>query len=800
MHLTTKRRFVCRSIAMLLLLSPTVLISSSSAGDAPVSVASNVLQNPEHNAFTSSGPEPPLAVAWRRKFPGPVSNLVTANGRVFMTSGTDGWSGSTLHALDAINGRRLWGPVDLGGFASNTPSRNLISYHRGRVLVTSPNGVIHAYREHDGKLLWHTRRRNRYYQQELLAAHGGVFTRVYREPWSTGAEVDAFRVHDGSHRWRATTHNYMLTVGEGRVYAVDSCARADAFAINSGKRIWQRETECSGGPTTPPVYSASRLFLVNDHPQRTSVILDSSSGGEVGTFVSDVPPVILDDVRLVREDGTVRAEQVWTSSTHSKASIPSNRAPIWSFSADTELAGPLLVVGRTVYTGARNGTLFAIDLKSGTLKSKVDVGVSPDSMPWGGLVSGSRALLVHGGRKVVALRSSGSNSSRPLQRRAAPPLVRGKRVARSIATQFHMNSAHDLALAGRTPAPPLSVRWSRTFENHVSYPIVVGNRLFVTTKGTQESPARLHGHSLRTGARLWKPRGISRKGYDCSFYGHPVFSRRTLVIVDACGVIWAYSPRVGRMLWGRVLPHSVGGAIALYFDGAPSVRNGVIYTTGSFKGEIAYAFDVSKKKLLWRRGIATASQSTPAVTRRGVFFSNVCHHLRLALRTGRTIWDSQGGCSGSSGHTPLVKNGLVFIRDSSLGNEVRRVKGGRRTAEFSAKALPVVDGNTAYVVAAGRLRAVHRQSRTVRWTFKGDGQLTTAPVLVGRYLYVGSRTGRIYAVRIGSGKAAWSRDLGTAIGPIEEWNSDLPRTEMAVARGVLVVPTSNRLFVLEAAR
>jgi outer membrane protein assembly factor BamB len=79
------------------------------------------------------------------------------------------------------------------------------------------------------------------------------------------------------------------------------------------------------------------------------------------------------------------------------------------------------------------------------------------------------------------------------------------------------------------------------------------------------------------------------------------------------------------------------------------------------------------------------------------------------------------------------------------------------------------------------------------WTFTGDGGLSSAPIVTGRYVSVGTTSGTLYAVDRRSGQAVWLDHVGASITPPDEQNVSQPLTGLAAASGLLVVPASNRL-------
>ncbi|HEY3478620.1 MAG TPA: PQQ-binding-like beta-propeller repeat protein, partial [Streptomyces sp.] len=93
----------------------------------------------------------------------------------------------------------------------------------------------------------------------------------------------------------------------------------------------------------------------------------------------------------------------------------------------------------------------------------------------------------------------------------------------------------------------------------------------------------------------------------------------------------------------------------------------------------------------------------------------------------------------------------------------------------------------------GVLQERYGPALDTRWTFQGDGQLTTAPIVVNGYVYAGSRTGRLYAIDGTTGKSVWSTDVGAPIKAPDEQNLSQPLTGLGAGNGLVVVPATHLL-------
>ena len=85
------------------------------------------------------------------------------------------------------------------------------------------------------------------------------------------------------------------------------------------------------------------------------------------------------------------------------------------------------------------------------------------------------------------------------------------------------------------------------------------------------------------------------------------------------------------------------------------------------------------------------------------------------------------------------------------------------------------------LIAASRLLA-QPTSGTVLWTFGGDGQLSSPPLVVGGAVFVASSVGNLYSVKASNG----SQISGLSVGGSAD-------AGMAEGDGILTVPFGNAL-------
>jgi hypothetical protein len=75
--------------------------------------------------------------------------------------------------------------------------------------------------------------------------------------------------------------------------------------------------------------------------------------------------------------------------------------------------------------------------------------------------------------------------------------------------------------------------------------------------------------------------------------------------------------------------------------------------------------------------------------------------------------------------------------------------------------------------------------------------LQSAVLVVNNYVYVGSASGKLYALNATTGQQAWVTTAGASIPYVDEHNVSQPTTSFAAAEGLLVIPTSTTLVAYE---
>ncbi|MEV7953964.1 PQQ-binding-like beta-propeller repeat protein [Streptomyces sp. NPDC087532] len=358
-----------------------------------------------------------------------------------------------------------------------------------------------------------------------------------------------------------------------------------------------------------------------------------------------------------------------------------------------------------------------------------------------------------------------------------------------VSTTYQINARHDGSLVDTAVgAPPLSQKWSRDLGGNVSYPIVAGGRVFATAASLNGYGTVLHAIDAATGENAWEPVDLG----GTYWWSALAYGGGRLYAQNYDGVLTAFNPATGKEIWTATLPGQYS------FTSPPTFAGGVVYTGGAGSGGTLYAVDASSGAVLWTQPVANGDNSSPAVTADGVYVSYACEQTyAFDPKSGNPIWRHRTDCSGGGGRTPVLADGGVWVRDdagmtpSVLDIADGQVRGTYEAAGWSP--APAFDGRQGYFVDDGVLQERHSRTLATRWKFEGDGRISTAPIVVNGYVYVGSRTGRLWALNGATGQSVWSTDVGAPINEPDEHNVSEPLTGLGAGGGLVVVPATNLL-------
>jgi outer membrane protein assembly factor BamB len=366
-------------------------------------------------------------------------------------------------------------------------------------------------------------------------------------------------------------------------------------------------------------------------------------------------------------------------------------------------------------------------------------------------------------------------------------------VSLSPAIAYQIDPAHSgRAVFGSTLGFPPSPTWKVNLGSAISYPLVVAGKVIVLTagSGTGGYGTQLYALEQGTGAVSWGPIAIS----GTYFWAGHAYDGGKVFVVNYDGLLRSFDVATGTAGWSVKLPGQYS------FSAPPTAANGIVYVGGAGSGGTVYAVDEANGNVLWTQQVMNGDQSSPAVSPDGVFVSYPCQIYKFDLVTGSPLWHVSGGCEGGGGKTAAYANGSLYVRDPYETTPVGTIfdgVSGAKTGAFGAGSgwmpIPAFGASAGFFSSGGTLRAEDFAAQNVAWSFAGDGQLSSAPIVIDGVVIVGSASGNVYALDAATGSQAWVSNAGAAIPAPDEQNVSQPLTGLGAGEGYLVVPAGNTL-------
>ena len=350
-----------------------------------------------------------------------------------------------------------------------------------------------------------------------------------------------------------------------------------------------------------------------------------------------------------------------------------------------------------------------------------------------------------------------------------PPTSPGQAVTYQI-DPTHTGSQVDIV------TPPLTQRWSRNLGSSVSYPLIAGGKVFVIAGDS------LYALSGANGTTVWGPIVIG---------GYPgiAYESGRVFAINSAGLLRGYDAATGTQVWTRQLQGQS-------FSSAPTAVGGTVYINSY---STFYAVNAVDGTVKWSAPFKGTEHSSPAVTASAIYVTDSCEALALSPSNGSEIWRTTSGCGGSFGTTPVLFNSRVYIRNNNIGNVALDSGTGIPVAEIQSLPAPAFHGSTGFFLNISTLEARDINSGTLKWSFTGDGTLSSAPIVVNGVVYVGSTSGKLYAVNANSGTNVWTGTVGATVDRPDERNFSVPLTGLGAGEGLIVVPATNLVVAYQSA-
>lgn len=333
-----------------------------------------------------------------------------------------------------------------------------------------------------------------------------------------------------------------------------------------------------------------------------------------------------------------------------------------------------------------------------------------------------------------------------------------------FAVAYQINPAHSGAITFAAGfATPLTQAWTENLGSSLSYPLIADGRVYANS-----SSGVTYALDLATGATKWSKNTATGLG--------PAYDNGSVFLITSGGLLSALSAKSGKTLWSTQMPNQYS------FSSPPMAIKGQVFTGGAGDGGDVYAVDETTGVLQWEQGVENGDDSSPAFGQNGIYVSYPQQYYKFDPVTGNTDWHYSGDGEGGGGNTPVYYSGRVYIQDWTSGNSILSAKAGTILGTFGANNgdppafYKLANGKSAgFSLYNGTLYGWKLSTGTNIWSFTGDNQLSTPPIVVNGLVIEGSGSGEVYALDAATGTEEWSANTGAGV------------TALAAGQGTLVV-------------
>jgi outer membrane protein assembly factor BamB len=304
--------------------------------------------------------------------------------------------------------------------------------------------------------------------------------------------------------------------------------------------------------------------------------------------------------------------------------------------------------------------------------------------------------------------------------------------------------------------PPFFRVWAETGSILLEFSPVIGGRLLYLLKNN----AALYGISKQTGKVRWK----RKLGYLAA--ASPAYGDGVVYVTilqrgkqTRAGRVMALRAKDGKTLWTRLLPSRS--------ESSPLLDGGRLYF-GSESGRV-YALDAKEGSVEWTHDVGGAVKAGLALDGGKLYFGDYNGRLHaIRASNGSKVWTAGtkgarfGLSAGNFYSTPAVAYGRVYIGNTdgnvySFASSNGKLAWRKSTGGFvyAAPAVATFDGKpTVYIGSySGRFYALDAKSGRERWVHRGKGKISGGATIVGDIVYfanlskkstvgLGARTGK----------------------------------------------------------
>ena len=340
----------------------------------------NLLGNAMHSGYRPDSAIPAVQLQWLQQMPGEnfMVSPILAGGKVFAGCMDDGDAGrGGIYAYDAAGGEELW------HFTTGYSVKNSIACGEGLVFAQDARGNVYALRMADGTLAWKADSPT----DGLPAVAGGV---TYADGVLYAGQrrsLAAYEAASGKALWHNTAWDEgestvnTLSVGDGVLITSANWRALYGMDAATGELLWQHRDDDTRFQSAPAVFHDGKAYakgyrqLLEIEPRSGEILRSKELPADLQSATA---PVVVGGLVLVgtADHGLMAVDLAtfdvrWQCEEIQPALL--DTAP-YHWRSRTVESSPV-VLGDTVWIGASDGFLYALELQTGQVKQKIDLGV-----------------------------------------------------------------------------------------------------------------------------------------------------------------------------------------------------------------------------------------------------------------------------------------------------------------------------------------------------------------------------------------------------------------------------------------
>jgi len=297
------------------------------------------------------------------------------------------------------------------------------------------------------------------------------------------------------------------------------------------------------------------------------------------------------------------------------------------------------------------------------------------------------------------------------------------------------------------PEPPLGTAWTFRAKDAVEGgPAVVAGVVYVGDDG-----GTLYAIDLKRGEPVWTCKGLG------PIATTPLVWKGRVYVGDLDGGFHAIDARTGERAWRL----ETDGEI----HSSANVAGGRI-VVGSYDNCL-YGIDPKTGDVAWKRETDNYVHCTPAVD--DAIYIAGCDATLAAFALDTGDREDTADLAAPAGAAPLplddvivaaTMTGTILAFDRLTFEESWRYRaddGGFFSSPAAADGLVVIGSRD------GKVHAVRTATATAAWTFDAKSDVDSSPAVASGRVYVGAVNGRLYVLSLTDGRPLWSFNAGRAI-------------------------------------